>query len=987
MKPRAAMLYRLRRGAVLLLFFFIAAALALPVTAHGEGKEVRIGWYETPFNIIDKSGRRSGYAYEYQQKLAAYSGWNFTYVKGSWSELMEMLINGEIDMMSDISYTDERAEKILFPDLPMGVEEYCIFVAPGNRDITSKDYSTLNGKRIGVYRNSVHADIFLRWAALHGIQAELVELVCTEAEALDMLDAGKLDAYVTPNAYADPARLVPVCRIGSSDIFVAVNKNRPDLLEDLNAAMRRIQDENPYFNQAMFAKYAQRYGTNAFLTSEETSWLSSHGAIRVGYQDNYLAFCARDPATGELTGALKDYLEAASGCLKGVHLDFEASAFPTAAAALDALARGEVDCVFPANLGSFDGEKMGIVMTPPMIRTDVYAVVRQKDRNRFAGKEHVIVAVTEDNPNYDVFLLDNFPGWRKVYYADTSECLKAVAEGVADCVLVGSYRYNNISRQCERYRLTTFAAGSGMDYCFAVRKGESELYSILAKAVGLVPNAKVNEALSYYIAEDSRRSFSDFIVDNLSIVMAGTGVILLVILLLLARSIQAEKRAKMLIAATETDELTGLYNRDYFFQYANRMYRGHPETPMDAIVVNIEQFHSVNALNGWEFGDRVLRFLGSEIRDVLSEVSGIAGRFGADRFDIYCRHTEDYRNIFDRLQSTIDALAPNASIRLRMGVMPWQSKLEPVQLFDRARTACSMARGHYKNHLVVFGEKVRERELLDQRLLNDLRRALDNYEFEVHYQPKYNIQVEPPKLVSAEALIRWRHPELGMLSPDAFIPLFERNGKIGEVDKYVWSKAARQIAQWQAQYGVMIPISVNLSRVDVFDLTLEETLDGILAQNGLGYDALKLEVTESAYTEKADRVIQVVERLRKKGYTVEMDDFGIGYSSLNMLSSMPVDVLKMDRTFIRNIERDDKDVQLVSLILGIAKNMNISAIAEGVETEQQLRLLKKLGCVLAQGYFFSRPLHPSEFEAQILRKLATNPTAENPAQDTIGSNE
>ncbi len=972
MKPRAAMFCRLRRGAALLLFFFMAFAFVLPAAAQaqGAGKEVRIGWYETPFNIMDKSGRRSGYAYEYQQKLAAYSGWNYTYVKGSWSELMQMLIDGKIDMMSDVSYTDERAEKLLFPELPMGMEEYCIFVAPGNRDITSKDYSTLNGKRIGVYKNSVHADIFLRWAALHGIRAELVDLVCTEAEALDMLDAGKLDAYVTPNAYADPTRLVPVCRIGSSDIFVAVNRNRPDLLEDLNAAMHRIQDENPYYNQVMFTKYAQRFGTSAFLTSEETSWLSSHGAIRVGYQDNYLAFCARDPATGELTGALKDYLEAASGCLKGTHLDFEARAFPTAAAALDALARGEVDCVFPANLGSFDGEKMGIVMTPAMIRTDVSAVVRQAERNNFVNKDHVIVAVTEDNPNYDAFLLDNFPNWRKVYYSDTAECLKAVAEGVADCVLVSSYRYNNISRQCERFRLTAFSTGAGLDYCFAVKKGETELYSILAKVAGLVPNSKVNEALSYYIVEDSRRTFSDFIVDNLSLVMAGIGVILLVILLFLARSLRAEKRAKMLIAATETDELTGLYNRDFFFQYANRMYQANPNTPMDAIVLNIEQFHSVNALDGREFGDQVLRVLGNEIRAVSDEAGGIAGRFGADRFDIYCQHTDDYRGIFDRLQSTIEALAPNASIRLRMGVMPWQPDLEPVQLFDRARTACAMARGHYKHHLIVFGERVRERELLDQRLLNDLRRALDNYEFEVYYQPKFNIQTEPPKLESAEALVRWQHPDLGLLSPGAFIPLFESNGKIGEVDKYVWTQVARQIARWRAQYGVTVPVSVNLSRVDVFDSLLEETLDNILSQNGLDRDAIRLEVTESAYTEKADRVIQVVESLRKKGYTVEMDDFGTGYSSLNMLSSMPVDVLKMDRAFVRNIGRDDRDIQLVALILGIAKNLKIPTVAEGVETEQQFAMLKKLGCALAQGYWFSRPLHHSEFEAEILEKMA-----------------
>jgi EAL domain-containing protein (putative c-di-GMP-specific phosphodiesterase class I) len=206
-----------------------------------------------------------------------------------------------------------------------------------------------------------------------------------------------------------------------------------------------------------------------------------------------------------------------------------------------------------------------------------------------------------------------------------------------------------------------------------------------------------------------------------------------------------------------------------------------------------------------------------------------------------------------------------------------------------------------------------------------------------------------------------------MISPEEFIPLFERNGKISEVDKLVWGEAARQVMRWREQYGVTIPVSVNLSRVDVFDPALEQTLDKILAMNGLKHSDLKLEVTESAYTENAGQVIQVVESLRKKGYVVEMDDFGTGYSSLNMLSAMPIDVLKMDRAFIQNIEHDEKDVQLVSLIIGIANNLKIPVIAEGVETETQMMLLKKLGCALVQGYYFSRPLHAADFEAAFIR--------------------
>ena len=575
--------------------------------------------------------------------------------------------------------------------------------------------------------------------------------------------------------------------------------------------------------------------------------------------------------------------------------------------------------------------------------------------------------------HYDAFLLENFPGWTRIYYPTTPDCLRAVSEGVADCVLISNYRYNNIARLCEKYRLVTFATGVEIDYSLAVSKGQTALYSILTRLVGMVPKSTVNAAMSYYITEDAKLSLSDFIVDHLGLVMAVVGLVLLLILMLLVQNMRAVRKAKKLISATENDDLTGLYNRSFFFQYADRMYREHPDTPMDAAVLNLEQFHSVNALNGRAFGDQILRTLGNEIRAVSDELGGIAGRFEADHFDIYCRHTEDHRRVFERLQDKLNELAPNANIRLRMGVMPWQAGLEPVQLFDRARTACSMARGSYKDRLIIFDEQVREREIYEQRLLGDLRRALDAFEFEVYYQPKYAIQSEPPKLVSAEALVRWRHPELGMIPPGDFIPLLEKNGQISAVDKYVWTEAAKQIVRWREKYGVTIPISVNLSRIDVFDPALESTLDGILSEYRLDHSALRLEVTESAYTENADQVIHVVESLRAKGYEVEMDDFGTGYSSLNMLSAMPIDVLKMDRAFIRNIEHDEKDIHLVGLIIDIAKNLKIPVIAEGVETAEQMKLLKNLGCAIVQGYYFSRPLHASDFEDTFIRGLASAP--------------
>ena len=431
---------------------------------------------------------------------------------------------------------------------------------------------------------------------------------------------------------------------------------------------------------------------------------------------------------------------------------------------------------------------------------------------------------------------------------------------------------------------------------------------------------------------------------------------------------------RKLISAAEHDKLTMLYNRSFFFEYANRIHLYHPEWHMDAVVLNIEQFHTVNELNGREFGDNVLRIIGNEIRAFLGETEGIASRIEADRYDIFCKAQDDYQALLDRFQRKVDSISENVSIRLRMGVMPWQEDVEPILLFDRARTACSMVRGEYKTHLMIYSEDMRLRELLNQRLLNDLRQAVQERQFVVFYQPKYDVQCDPPRLGSAEALIRWKHPDLGMIFPGDFIPLFESNGQISIVDNYVWAEAARQIAAWRDKFGMVIPVSVNLSRADVFDPNLVQNLKALIEESGLDYKNLKLEVTESAYTDNASYLLDVVSRLREIGFEIEMDDFGSGYSSLNMISAMPLDVLKMDQSFIRNIDHNAKDFRLVELVMDIAKYLKVPVVAEGVETESQMQMLKEADCDLVQGYYFSRPLPPEEFEKLILREIEVRGT-------------
>ncbi len=939
-----------------------------------DAETVRVGWYDSTYCYKDQFGRRCGIAYEYQQKLVAYTGWNYEYVEGTWPELLQMLMDGKIDMLSDVSYTKERAESILYPGVPMGSESYYIFANAGNTEMTLEDMNSFSGKIFAVDEGTVMETLTRQWAEDNGIEIDLrTYSELSVDESIAMLESGEIDAYVTVDSYGDRQSCVPLCMVGSSDYYFAVSKERPDLLKELNTALTSIQNVDPYYNQRLLQKYIWSANTNAYLSNHEQQWLSEHGVIKVGYRDNYSPFCMEQD--GELSGALRDFLEGGSTILKNANIQFEAIAYDTTQESIDALERGEVDVVFPINLSPYDMENKGLLSTEALMHTEIYAVIKPGNPKDIFNDEDVKATLLEGNVNFDIFIQDYYPLWEVEHRPVLDECYGAVARGEADCAMVNGYRINKNDRLRRRNKLVLLATGRDMDFALAVRKGDNELYSIMNKVINLTDQAKTETDLSRYAGAAEKITLEDYLFDNAPTAIAITAVILLLIVFLMLAKIHSDKAAydrQKLISATELDPLTKLYTRNFFFEYASRMHRENPQQQMDAIVVNIEQFHVVNAIYGWEFGDKVLKALAEGIKEYIIENNGIACRSQADRFDIYSAHTEDHAAVYDRLQHALDEYSDNVSIHIRMGVMPYHPDLNPVELFDRARTACGMVKGGHYSRLMVFSEEMREREILEQRLLSDLKRAIEQREFMVYYQPKFNVQTDPPVLQSAEALVRWKHYEIGMISPGEFITLFEKHGRIGKVDKFVWEETARQIGEWKKKYGVLLPVSVNLSRIDIFEPNLIKNIDEILDRNGLNRSDLHMEVTESAYTEETDQIIGVVKHMRELGFVIEMDDFGTGYSSLNMLSNMPVDILKLDKSFIDNIEKtggtEEKDIRLVELILDIAKSLRLDVVAEGVENEKQLDFLKKRGCEMVQGYYFSPPLPAGEFEKKYLMK-------------------
>ncbi len=675
---------QIQRIIVILLCFVMVTAIAAPLAAFAQEskKTIRVGWHEEPYFITDKNGRRSGYSYEYQWKVAAYTGWDYEYVKGSWSELLQMLKNGEIDLMSNVSYMEERTDEMLYASLPMGTESYYIFVSPDNTQITADDYSSLEGKRIGVTKGSIQKDLFEKWAKMHGIEANLIELTTPDEESKKLLGK-KLDAFVTIDVYGDPESMVPVCKIGSSDYYFAVSKSRPDLLPELDAAMGSIQDENKYFNQQLHAKYLESAETERYLTSDEKKWLEDHGTIRVGYQDNYLAFCASDPDTGELTGALKDYLNHASTALKDVHIDFEPISFPTASAAIEAMKSGEVDCVFPANLTDYDSEALGVVMTTPLMSTEMDAVVRASEQKEFVRKKDVIAAVNKGNTNYEMWLSDNFPTWEKAYFADTPAALDGVAAGKADCVVISNYRYSNISKQCEKLHLSTVYTGVDMDYCFALNKGNTVLYTILAKANNAVPDSVIHTALTYYSTEDVKIGFFDIVRNNLFSVLAVISAILLVILLLMIRNVRAERKlleeerlVSKLNRRVFVDPLTSVRNKGAFSEYIEKMQERIDQNDLFEFAISVFDCNNLKQINdkyGHDKGDEYLKNASRLICRVFRHSPVF--RIGGDEFAAVLEN-DDFRNRdilvkeFEDMQkeSNAKAAVPWDEVHVAMGI-------------------------------------------------------------------------------------------------------------------------------------------------------------------------------------------------------------------------------------------------------------------------------------------------------------------------------
>lgn len=417
-------------------------------------------------------------------------------------------------------------------------------------------------------------------------------------------------------------------------------------------------------------------------------------------------------------------------------------------------------------------------------------------------------------------------------------------------------------------------------------------------------------------------------------------------------------------AIRERDRLTGVYSRDYFDQAARDIIDNNPDTEFAIIELDINRLTIINELYGVGEGDNVLKYMGTTLEELyLTTPNALYARIQADLFAILCPYNQekieqDIKYIEDSIKKY--SLMLNIDILVSFGILHVKERQLDIQILrDRAKLAMKTVKGNYINHVAYYDENLHMKISNEQEVIQNMNLAFERREFCVYYQPKHNL--DDNRIVGAEALVRWISPDKGMISPGVFIPIFESNGFIMKLDQYVWEEACKFIRR-QLDEGINIkPVSVNISRINLYNPELVYYLDSLVKKYNVPYDMLELEFTETAYTDNPQLMLQTMASLQQLGFKVEMDDFGSGYSSLNMLKDVPVDVLKIDLNFLSKTSNPDKSMTILTSIVRMVKWLDIPSIVEGVETEEQIDYLKSIGCTMVQGYYYSKPLPEKEY--------------------------
>ncbi|MFI3202118.1 MAG: EAL domain-containing protein [Eubacteriales bacterium] len=949
MRERSFRIHRMR--GMLLGVVFILLCLSDTLQVRGEvGEEevttIRIGYKENYVAVKTPYVEGyEGYGYEYLTEMFGYAEgvYELEFVEVIWSEGLEMLERGELDLLAGANYTQERAEKFLYPDKPLG-DDTSIIVALQDDDIVMRGedvYEALEGSSICVQKEDAMAYLLYDFLEKHGIQATITE---EDIGSIRYAIQSEEYDYLLTNSMQMESDINVVYGFESVPVYVMANASQGELVEVMNRATEGLEGVDYLLKSRLYLKYFDNaVSRKVSISSEELELFADNNYI-VAIEDLNSPFSYTNQQ-GELNGFYVDYIELLQK-ITGIEMTIHSIDETTP---MEEIRQSDFALMSRSNIHNVGMRTNAIAQFPFVLIENVENIEKEQG--------DTIVGVLRAYGLNEVDI-EYFTGEASiVVYDDLFQMSEDFRQEEISVMFLTTKEFNVIYDDCKSINYLS----RNIDYWFSPMitfrdDFPLEKVDIFNKMLTHVNELDIDELVSNGISGITAREEIDYLRYFLIIIL-----VILLLGLIIVQCIYVSKN-KEIRELSDIDPITGLYTKDKFMVEIEKILMEEGEAEYAILSLDIDSFKYINEIYGFETGTKILQQIAYHMKKKMTDPLPV-GRFGGDGYLLLVQtdaiesrikesfELEDFGKGFQNL------LDDNYTISFSIGVYAIQDRsLDVTYMIDCANIARRESKHYAGTTFRVYTDYMKEEFNKINDVISRGKKGLAEKEFQLYYQPKIDLNTK--EIIGAEALIRW-FQDGKMIPPDHFIPVFENHGLIDLLDYYVIEEACRFLQEHKRKG--FPHVSVNLSGHTILQENVVPTIERLIQQYGVSPKDLDIEITESAFVNEIESCLGKLNHLREMGFTISMDDFGAGVSSLNRLRTLPIDKLKIDRAFIMEGIGDEKGSAILKNIIRLAKDLAMETIAEGIENIEQLEFLEELNCDVGQGYFFSRPLPQQEF--------------------------
>lgn len=935
-----------------------------PVSAKETSETIRVGYSQESDFIHKQKGEICGFVVDYLELIAQDTGWEYEYVPVERSESKEKLADGTVDIMFVSQNMKYWQDEFLYSKASLGYEYFLVYTMP-ETDVYYDDYQAMDGLTVGI-----PSGLYLGEELNYLMRDEDFTLKQVEFDSRDKmktaLEEGEIDLFIT-SSYDSHADLKLVARFGSDAIYCITSKQNQSLISQFDTELEEVKIQKPDTAAVLLEKYFKSTSVSCgpLYTREEQEYIENADPVKISMRlrSHPLSYAA---GSG-YGGIYVDYLELLSK-RSGLKFEiiFDKQNLPIEQRMLKML---KEDCMvlLPGSVVKEHGLKK-VIMSDTLLDSRL-SYVKRKSEVEIVGRQDYVFALTKDMDYLLPLIQEASNDYRFLFFESTQACLDAVYDGVADIAMQDNYAVRYLLQKPKYAEKLVECSGEeyAMDLCLVATDDQKLLVQILNKAIERMTNDDEKKVVTRELSVNPYQinigdwlyKYRRVLIFTVVIIAVAAAIYTILLRKMTAMSVR-KKDYDALKTKVQQDIVTGAYNRNSFYEKAKEMISNSDE-PMCIVMADISNFKVVNDLYGMDVGDKMLKHMAKKFLALGDGRDMLIARFAGDHFYM-CMSERDFNEI--AFPKRFKTFLQDMEITVSYGVfMVGDQKDLPINIMcDRASIAVHGKENNVE-YIRYYSDDERSKILQQQEIENDMEKALEQHQFCVYVQPKYDI--DESRIVGGEALVRWKHPQKGMISPGIFIEIFEKNGFIIRLDYYVWEETCRLLAKLKKEGITGYPISINVSRAHFFGTDLVGKLKELIEKYKLEPGDLELEITESICGQDQSVIYKKIRTLQKAGFKVAMDDFGSGYSSLNMLKEMPLDIIKMDLKFLDGGEDEERSRNILYTLISLAQNLQLFVVVEGVETEDQVEFLRQIGNHYVQGFFFSRPVESATYEEML----------------------